>query len=234
MDAKLTIDIRQKYLKYIGTSLAAFGVVVATNSAHAYSGFDNRSDWEQAVDEYAIVTEDFNSLSGLINSDTTLPSTLLSEIPLTINNGQAQSEWAAFDITFPHEIIAFGFDMISPYYSPNRDVLFGNVKFFDEGNNIVNHLGVQFTSYDEDFVGFLLGEDSGVYRIEYRWCSVWQGEGQPLGYCRNDSVQQTIDNFSFVTAHREPKSVPESDAKWAFLVLAILGIGYSLDRKSVN
>ncbi|MDB9518708.1 hypothetical protein PN466_17315 [Roseofilum reptotaenium CS-1145] len=228
------IHYNRKYLMPLLTSIATIGAVFTTNSARAYSGFDNRSYWEKAVSEYTIITEDFNSVVGSVSSDTQLPSTLFTEIPLTVNNGQAESEWAAFDFVFPDEVIAFGFDMISPNYSPNRDAILGNVKFFDEDNNLVNHLGVQFTSYDEDFVGFFLGENSGVHRIEYLWCGVWQGEGKPLDYCRHDSAQQTIDNFSFVTPNTESKSVPESDANFALLALAILGTGNLIKRKYIH
>ncbi|MFB2891521.1 hypothetical protein ACE1CI_01110 [Aerosakkonemataceae cyanobacterium BLCC-F50] len=211
-------------LTSIAATVATFFVTLP-NLAYGFGGFDNRTNWEKAVSNYNIITEDFNSLVGNITADTKLPSNLVNKVPFTVNSGEAKSNWAAFDIVFPDEVIAFGFDMIQPWRSPNRDAILGNVKFFDDQNNIVNHLGVQFTSYDENFVGFFLGENSRVRRIEYLWCGVWQGPDQPPGYCKDEYAQQTIDNFSFVTPKSQQKSVPEPDNRLGILGLALLTIG---------
>lgn len=122
--------------------------------------------------------------------------------------------------------------MIEAWWSPNRDAILGNVKFFDKQNNVVNHLGVQFTSYDENFVGFFLGENSGVHRIEYLWCGEWQGADKPLGYCKGNYAQQTIDNFSFVTPKSFQKSVPEPNFNVGVFVLCAISVGVS--RKMRN
>ncbi len=212
-------------LTTLAATVAAMATVFSPNLARAYQGFDNRDDWERAVSNYSIITEDFDSFFGEVTPETQLPSSLVTKTPFTVNAGLAESDWAAFDIVFPDEAIAFGFDMIEPLRSPNRDVILGNVKFFDLENNLLNHLGVQFTSYDENFVGFFLGENSGVHRIEYRSCGVWQGLDQPLDYCKSDSDQQTIDNFSFVIPKTNPQPAPESDAKLGLLAFAALGIG---------
>lgn len=209
----------------LAATIAAMAAVFSPNLASAYQGFDNRDDWERAVYNYSIITEDFNSVFDEIAPETQLPSSLVTKIPFTVNAGLAESDWAAFDIVFPDEAIAFGFDMIEAWHSPNRDAILGNVKFFDLENNQLNHLGVQFTSYDENFVGFFLGENSGVHRIEYLWCGVWQGPDKPLDYCKSDSQQQTIDNFSFVIPKADPQPVPESDAKLGLLAFVALGIG---------
>ncbi|MEM1168460.1 MAG: hypothetical protein AAGJ08_05090 [Cyanobacteria bacterium P01_H01_bin.35] len=213
-------------LTTLASIIAAMAGVFSPNLARAYHAFDNRNDWEGAVSNYSIITEDFNSVFDEIAPETLLPSTLVTKIPFTVNAGLAESDWAAFDIVFPDEAIAFGFDMIDPWRSPNRDAILGNVKFFDRENNLLNHLGVQFTSYDENFVGFFLGENYGVHRIEYLWCGVWQGPDKPLDYCKSDHQQQTIDNFSFVVPKTDPQPTPESDAKLGLLVFAGLGIGY--------
>ncbi|MEB3279504.1 MAG: hypothetical protein VKK42_11360 [Lyngbya sp.] len=209
----------------VSASLTTISVVLFPNLAYAYWGFDNRTDWENTVSQYSIVTEDFNSLIGQVTADSQLSTGLVTNIPFTVNTGEARSDWAAFDIVFPNEVIAFGFDMIDPWRSSNRNALLGNVKFFDQQNNLINHLGVQFTSYDEDFVGFFLGENSGVHRIEYLWCGVYRGPNQPLDYCKAEySPQQTIDNFSFVIPKSESKAVPEGDAKLGFLAFSLFCI----------
>jgi hypothetical protein len=208
----------------VAASIATFSVVLFPNLAHAYWGFDNRTDWENAVSKYSIVTEDFNSLVGNITADSQLSTGLVTNIPFTVNTGEAQSDWAAFDIVFPNQVIAFGFDMIDPWRSSNRNAILGNVKFFDQQDNLVNHLGVQFTSYDEDFVGFFLGENSGVNRIEYLWCEASQGPNKPNGYCKAEYAQQTIDDFSFVVPKSESKSVPEPNTNLGILGFAAFGI----------
>lgn len=213
-------------LTILAASAAAISAVFSPNLAQAYWGFDNRDKWDKAVSNYTIITENFNSFVGSVTADTQLPSSLVTKIPFTVSAGEAKSDWAAFDIAFPEQVIAFGFDMIEPLRYSNRDAILGNVKFFDGQNNLLNHLGVQFTSYDENFVGFFLGENSGVRRIEYLWCGVWVGKGKPLNYCKNYGSQQTIDNFSFVIPKSEQKkSVPEPDAKLGLLAFAGLGIG---------